>query len=256
MSAFPDVSTRQLQNVKQSKLLQCPVELLKIIVAYLRSIADLKRFTHTCSMLFHVVDDKDWSALYHFHNPKPHPKFLINIGPDDKYYWKRISLRKYPYDLGFKAGDSGVGKSNLIARLTEDAFDLESKSTIGVEFSTRHFQVDTKIIKAELWDTAGLERYRFNPPAYYERAVGVVLVYDIAKRATFENIERWLEEIHKFADDNTAIMLVGNKSDLRYRRAVSTDEATRFAQLHGFPFIETSALDSSNVELSLQCLLT
>ncbi|KAF9271148.1 hypothetical protein BGZ68_004146, partial [Mortierella alpina] len=77
-----------------------------------------------------------------------------------------------------------VGKSGLVARLTENAFDPESRSTIGVDGSIRHFQVDTKIIRARLWDTAGLKRYRFIFPAYYRDAVGVALVYDIAKRAT------------------------------------------------------------------------
>ena len=78
-------------------------------------------------------------------------------------------------------GDSGVGKSNLLSRFTRNEFNLESKSTIGVEFATRSIQVDGKTIKAQIWDTAGQERYRAITSAYYRGAVGALLVYDIGK---------------------------------------------------------------------------
>lgn len=126
-------------------------------------------------------------------------------------------------------GDSGVGKSNLLSRFTRNEFNLESKSTIGVEFATRSIQVDGKTIKAQIWDTAGQERYRAITSAYYRGAVGALLVYDIAKHLTYENVERWLKELRDHADQNIVIMLVGNKSDLRHLRAVPTDEARAFA---------------------------
>lgn len=126
-------------------------------------------------------------------------------------------------------GDSGVGKSNLLSRFTRNEFNLESKSTIGVEFATRSIQVDNKTIKAQIWDTAGQERYRAITSAYYRGAVGALLVYDIAKHLTYENVERWLRELRDHADQNIVIMLVGNKSDLRHLRAVPTDEARAFA---------------------------
>jgi len=100
------------------------------------------------------------------------------------------------YDYLFKVviiGDSGVGKSNLLSRFTRNEFHLDSKSTIGVEFATRSIQHDGKIIKAQIWDTAGQERYRAITSAYYRGAVGALLVYDISKRLTFENVERWLK---------------------------------------------------------------
>uniref|UniRef100_A0A3B4E9J9 Ras-related protein Rab-25 n=1 Tax=Pygocentrus nattereri TaxID=42514 RepID=A0A3B4E9J9_PYGNA len=128
-------------------------------------------------------------------------------------------------------GDSGVGKSNLLSRFTRNEFNLESKSTIGVEFATRSIQVDGKTIKAQIWDTAGQERYRAITSAYYRGAVGALLVYDIAKHLTYENVERWLKELRDHADNNIVIMLVGNKSDLRHLRAVPTDEARAFAVL-------------------------
>lgn len=91
---------------------------------------------------------------------------------------------------------------------------------------------------------------------YYRGAVGALLVYDIAKHLTYENVERWLRELRDHADQNIVIMLVGNKSDLRHLRAVPTDEAKAFAERNGLSFIETSALDSTNVETAFQNILT
>ncbi|WEW56369.1 Rab GTPase ypt31 [Emydomyces testavorans] len=163
------------------------------------------------------------------------------------------------YDFLFKVvliGDSGVGKSNLLSRFTRNEFNLDSKSTIGVEFATRSIQVDSKTIKSQIWDTAGQERYRAITSAYYRGAVGALLVYDISKHQTYENVTRWLKELREHADSNIVIMLVGNKSDLRHLRAVPTEEAKQFASDNNLSFIETSALDASNVELAFQNILT
>ncbi|XP_042346498.1 RAB11a, member RAS oncogene family, like [Plectropomus leopardus] len=170
-----------------------------------------------------------------------------------------MTNREDEYDYLFKVvliGDSGVGKSNLLSRFTRNEFNLESKSTIGVEFATRSIQVEGKTIKAQIWDTAGQERYRAITSAYYRGAVGALLVYDIAKHLTYENAERWLKELQDHADSNIVIMLVGNKSDLRHLRAVPTDEARAMAEKNGLSFLETSALDSTNVEQAFQTILT
>lgn len=163
------------------------------------------------------------------------------------------------YDYLYKVvliGDSGVGKSNLLSRFTRNEFNLETKSTIGVEFATRSIQTEGKTIKAQIWDTAGQERYRAITSAYYRGAVGALLVHDISKHATFKNVERWLQELRENADRNIVIMLVGNKSDLRHLREVPTEEAREFSERNKLSFIETSALDSSNVELAFQNILT
>lgn len=87
-------------------------------------------------------------------------------------------------------------------------------------------------------------------------AVGALLVYDISKHSTFENVERWLKELRDHAEANIVVMLVGNKSDLRHLRAVETDEAMAFAEQHNLAFIETSALDASGVDTAFQRILT
>lgn len=153
-------------------------------------------------------------------------------------------------------GDSGVGKSNLLSRFTTNDFNMESKSTIGVEFATRTIEVEGKKIKAQIWDTAGQERYRAITSAYYRGAVGALIVYDISKPSSYENCNHWLTELRENADDNVAVGLIGNKSDLDHLRAVPTDEAKNFAQENQLLFTETSALKSENVDLAFRELIT
>ncbi|KAE9465256.1 hypothetical protein C3L33_02839, partial [Rhododendron williamsianum] len=147
----------------------------------------------------------------------------------------------HEYDYLFKIvliGDSGVGKSNILSRFTRNEFCLESKSTIGVEFATRT-----------------LQRYRAITSAYYRGAVGALLVYDITKRQTFENVLRWLRELRDHADSNIVIMLAGNKADLNHLRAVSDQDARLLAEKEGLSFLETSALEALNIEKAFQTIL-
>ncbi|KAL8262450.1 hypothetical protein R6Q59_023799 [Mikania micrantha] len=153
-------------------------------------------------------------------------------------------------------GDSAVGKSQLLARFSRNEFSLDSKATIGVEFQTKTIVIDHKNVKAQIWDTAGQERYRAVTSAYYRGAVGAMLVYDITKRQSFDHIARWLEELRAHADDKIVIMLIGNKSDLDSHREVSTEDATEFAEREGLFFMETSALEATNVEPAFLTILT
>jgi Ras-related protein Rab-11A len=165
----------------------------------------------------------------------------------------------HEYDYLFKIvliGDSGVGKSNILSRFTRNEFCLESKSTIGVEFATRTLQVEGKTVKAQIWDTAGQERYRAITSAYYRGAVGALLVYDITKRQTFDNVQRWLRELRDHADSNIVIMMAGNKSDLNHLRAVQEEDGHSLAEREGLSFLETSALEATNVEKAFQTILT
>jgi Ras-related protein Rab-11A len=153
-------------------------------------------------------------------------------------------------------GDSGVGKSNLLSRFTRNEFNLDSKSTIGVEFATRSIQVDSKTIKAQIWDTAGQERYRAITSAYYRGAVGALLVYDISKHQTYENVTRWLKELRDHADSSIVIMLVGNKSDLRHLRAVPTDDAKQFASTFAEGRIRSSGGEGWHLTFPVQAITT
>ncbi|KAK7412000.1 hypothetical protein VNO78_03445 [Psophocarpus tetragonolobus] len=163
------------------------------------------------------------------------------------------------YDYLFKVvmiGDSGVGKSNLLSRFTRNEFCLESKSTIGVEFATRTVEVEGRRVKAQIWDTAGQERYRAITSAYYRGALGALLVYDLTKPISFENVRRWLKELRDHADANIAIMLIGNKTDLKHLRGVATEDAQVFAENESLSFIETSALQSTNVHKAFHTILS
>ncbi|KAG9345284.1 hypothetical protein JZ751_009830 [Albula glossodonta] len=149
------------------------------------------------------------------------------------------------YNFVFKVvliGESGVGKSNLLSRFTKNEFNHDSRTTIGVEFSTRTMQLGSVTVKAQIWDTAGLERYRAITSAYYRGAVGALLVYDITKHLTYESVERWLKELYDHADPHIVVMLVGNKTDMASLRS-------------GLLFMETSALESTNVESAFQTVL-
>ena len=159
------------------------------------------------------------------------------------------------YDYLFKIvliGDSGVGKSNLLYRFTRNEFNLESKTTIGVEFSQKTVKIDNKVIRAQIWDTAGQERYRAITSAYYRGALGALLVYDVCKSETFEGLHKWLRELKEHTDAQTSIMLVGNKADLRHLRAVKTEDAASFASKNNLAFIETSALENTNVDSAFE----
>ncbi|KAI9162034.1 hypothetical protein LWI28_023114 [Acer negundo] len=152
-------------------------------------------------------------------------------------------------------GDSAVGKSNLLARFARNEFYPNSKSTIGVEFQTQKMEINRKEIKAQIWDTAGQERFRAVTSAYYRGAVGALLVYDISRRQTFDSIGRWLNELHTHSDMNVVTILVGNKSDLKDAREVTTAEGKTLAEAEGLFFMETSALDSSNVTAAFQTVV-
>jgi Ras-related protein Rab-11A len=154
------------------------------------------------------------------------------------------------YDYLFKLtliGDSGVGKTNILSRYTHNEFNLESKSTIGVEFATKDEQIDNNIARIQVWDTAGQERYRAITSAYYRGAVGVIIVFDITKYNTFEHIPEWLNQVKNHVDSNTVIAIVGNKVDLEHLRSVESALPKKMAELDGLLFFEVSALDGSGI---------
>ncbi|XP_074572261.1 ras-related protein RABA5d-like [Curcuma longa] len=152
-------------------------------------------------------------------------------------------------------GDSAVGKSNLLSRYARNEFNPHSKATIGVEFQTQSMDIDGKEVKAQIWDTAGQERFRAVTSAYYRGAFGALLVYDISRRSSFDSIVRWLDELNTHSDTTVARMLVGNKRDLETLREVSVEEGKALAEAEGLFFIETSALDSTNVKTAFEIVI-
>eukprot|EP00811_Abedinium_folium_P037265 NODE_9897_length_1391_cov_41.418513.p2 GENE.NODE_9897_length_1391_cov_41.418513~~NODE_9897_length_1391_cov_41.418513.p2 ORF type:complete len:203 (+),score=50.68 NODE_9897_length_1391_cov_41.418513:179-787(+) len=155
------------------------------------------------------------------------------------------------YDYLFKLlliGDSGVGKSCLLLRFADDTYTESYISTIGVDFKIRTLDQDGKTIKLQIWDTAGQERFRTITSSYYRGAHGIIVVYDVTDRDSFEHVKHWLQEIDRYAAEGVNKLLVGNKSDLQSKKVVSYDEAKELADSLGVHFMETSAKNAHNVE--------
>ncbi|GAB1605878.1 ras-related protein Rab-8A-like [Argonauta hians] len=155
------------------------------------------------------------------------------------------------YDYLFKLlliGDSGVGKTCVLFRFSEDAFNTTFISTIGIDFKIRTIELDGKKIKLQIWDTAGQERFRTITTAYYRGAMGIMLVYDITNEKSFENIRNWIRNIEEHASKDVEKMILGNKCDMTDRRQVSKERGEQLAIEHGIKFMETSAKASINVE--------
>lgn len=138
-----------------------------------------------------------------------------------------------------------------MTRFVRNEFNLQSKPTIGVDFYSKTVEIDENWIKAQIWDTAGQERFKAFSSAYYNGAHGAIIVYDISKRETFDNVENWLKEIKTHLNpEDTVQMLIGNKSDLSDKRQVQLDEGQELAEKHDLFFMETSALKNEGGEVS------
>lgn len=146
-------------------------------------------------------------------------------------------------------GSSGVGKSALVRRYTDDVFvDEDAAATIGVDYKMKSLCVDTKWFKLSIWDTAGQERYRTLTSSYYRGAQGVVLVYDVTDQRSFDDLPQWLDELRVFEQSVPPIrLLVGNKVDLASDRVISKEEGEAFAKAHHCLFVECSAKEDVGV---------
>ena len=145
-------------------------------------------------------------------------------------------------------GESGVGKSSLLVRFSEDNFNPMYITTVGIDFRVKNIELDGRKLKLQIWDTAGQERFRTIVSSYYRGVMGIVLVYDITSRESFNNIEYWMRNIEANADQNVNKILVGNKCDAEDKRVVSTVEGQQMANKLGIPFLETSAKNSLKVD--------
>mmetsp|Transcript_17299 Transcript_17299/g.15543 ORF Transcript_17299/g.15543 Transcript_17299/m.15543 type:complete len:204 (+) Transcript_17299:81-692(+) len=145
-------------------------------------------------------------------------------------------------------GDSRVGKSSVVIRFVKNEFDQYKFPTIGATFLTQSVSVGDYLVKFEIWDTAGQEKYRSLAPLYYRGASAALVVYDITNRESFENARKWIEEVQTQEGQHVVIGLAGNKVDLAANRKVSTDEGSQFAKEKNFIFFETSAKNSTNIK--------
>ncbi|KAL7579414.1 hypothetical protein ACA910_014082 [Epithemia clementina (nom. ined.)] len=157
-------------------------------------------------------------------------------------------------------GDSGVGKTSLVARLTNPDRPLnhDISATMGIEFDTQMLDTPQGKVKAQIWDTAGQERFaRVLLPTYFRKAKGVILVYDISNLKSFESLsERWMAQLQDHASaDDLAKLLVGNKSDLESSREVPKEKALQFCQEYGMEMLETSAKSGENVLKAFEKLI-
>jgi small GTP-binding protein len=143
---------------------------------------------------------------------------------------------------------SPSGKTSLVSCFVHGKFDPDVKSTIGAAFLTKAVGVDGHSVQLQLWDTAGLEKYRGLVPMYCRNVVGALLVFDLTNRASFVEIEMWKELVLASAGRPVAIILIGNKSDVEERREVPEEEARAYANWKGMEYFETSAATGANVE--------
>lgn len=152
-------------------------------------------------------------------------------------------------------GDSGVGKTNLIHRFVKNNFNENTKATVGVEFLSKTFKIKGDVFKIEVWDTAGQERYKAITASYYKGSNGALIVYDLTRESSFNNIEKWAKELKDKVGDKICLIMVGNKNDLKDEIVVKSEEALEKAKMMNFPFMETSALDGNGVKEAFFCLI-
>ena len=156
----------------------------------------------------------------------------------------------YDYDYLIKVviiGNSGVGKSCMLTRFADQTYTDEYISTIGVDFKIRTVYIDDKVVKLQLWDTAGQERFRTITTSYYRGAQGIVIVYDVCDRDSFNQVPSWLTEVKRYAQGDVPMLLVGNKVDLKNQIQVNSEEGKELAERSGMLFVETSAKSNINI---------
>merc|ERR1712198_419784 len=155
-----------------------------------------------------------------------------------------VKMAKKTYDLLFKLlliGDSGVGKTCILFRFSDDMFNTTFISTIGIDFKLKTIHLNGKLIKLQIWDTAGQERFHTITTAYYRGALGVMLVYDITRPTSFDNLAKWLRTILEHSNADVEKMIIGNKCDMEEQRLISKERGEAIARENGIPFLETSA---------------
>ncbi|KXN72232.1 ras-domain-containing protein [Conidiobolus coronatus NRRL 28638] len=154
-------------------------------------------------------------------------------------------LRKFKLVL---LGEQSVGKTSLITRFMYDTFDSTYSATIGIDFLSKTMYLEDRTVRLQLWDTAGQERFRSLIPSYIRDSSVAVVVYDITNRVSFENTAKWIDDVRSERGNDVIIVLVGNKTDLRDKSQVTTEEGEKKAKEYNVMFMETSAKVGHNVK--------
>ena len=155
------------------------------------------------------------------------------------------------FDVKYKImvlGESKVGKTSLIKRFTKDQFGGVYLTTVGMDFQDKIIEIEDKKIRLQVWDTAGQERFRNVTKSYFQSSHGLLVVYDITDKESFEKINFWMKNIKENAPENAKLILVGNKCDLANERQVSYEEGEKKASDYNIKFFESSAKEGTNVK--------
>lgn len=153
-------------------------------------------------------------------------------------------------------GNSSVGKTQLLRRYSKQEYGDKPIPTIGIDFYNEFREVNGENLKIQIIDTAGQEKFRSISKMYYQTSHGIVLVFDLTNRKSFDDLNFWFGEVKQFAKVDAKILLIGNKSDLAQNRVVSEKEAADYANKNGFYYMETSALDlNDSVEKAFNLII-
>ena len=227
---FPDISSWNTNNVE-----------------------DMSYMFSNCTSLTSLPDISKWNPnkandiFYNCSSLKALPD-ISNWNTKNDIKRKILPVIKRKYDYLFKlliVGDSGVGKTNLLLRFTDDSF-TSHLITIGIDFKIKIVNIENTLIKLQIWDTAGVERFRTITRTYYKGAHGIILVYDASYQSSFKNIHNWIKEIEENVQPNVPKILVATKCD-KPDRKVTEEEGKKLACDFGMPFFETSAKINQNV---------
>ena len=151
-------------------------------------------------------------------------------------------------------GDSSVGKTSILLKYISNKFDESSISTVGVDYMDKIIDYNKFKIKLQIWDTSGEEKFRTITKNFYRNADGLLVVFDLTKKESYDHIKSWLDEA-KENNDKLKTILIGNKLDLKDERIVAIDVAKQFAEKNNLKYIETSAKDGTNINESFQTII-
>ena len=145
-------------------------------------------------------------------------------------------------------GDSTVGKTCFLTRYADNTFQENQMATLGVDYKLKNVKMgDGNIVKLQIWDTAGQDRFHSLTRNYFKGAHGIILLYDITTQSSFDNVSKWIKQIKEDASEKVVIILVGNKIDLEHKRAIPTEEGEKIAEDFGLIFFECSAKTGKNI---------